>query len=132
MQPNEKDLSGYRLERAKEDIQTAKINIENGLYKGAVNRSYYAIFHAIRAVNVLDGFDASKHSSVIAHFNQYHVHTGDFEKGTYKIIDSAYRIREKCDYSDFFIVSKEEAQEQYEKAIVFLEKVEMFLKAKES
>lgn len=51
-----KDLSDYRLERAKEDIQTAKINIDNGLYKGAVNRSYYAIFHAIRAVNVLDGF----------------------------------------------------------------------------
>ena len=123
MQPSEKDLSNYRLDRAKEDIRTAQINIENGLYKGAINRSYYAI----RAVNVLDGFDASKHSSVIAHFNQYHVHTGDFEKGIYKIIDSAYRIREKCDYSDFFIVSKEDALEQYEKAAKFLESVEKFL-----
>lgn len=128
MQPNERNLSKYRLERAEEDIKTARINIENGLYKGAVNRSYYAIFHAIRAVNVLDGFDASKHSSVIAHFNQYHVRTGDFEKGTYKIIDSAYRIREKCDYSDFFIVTKEEAQEQYEKAVEFLKRVNEFLR----
>ena len=125
-----KDLSDYRLERAKEDIQTAKINIDNGLYKGAVNRSYYAIFHAIRAVNVLDGFDASKHSSVIAHFNQYHVHMGDFEKGTYKIIDSAYRIREKCDYSDFFIVSKEDAVDQYEKALAFIASVECYLSMK--
>lgn len=33
MQPSEKDLSKYRLERAKEDIQTAQINIENGLYR---------------------------------------------------------------------------------------------------
>lgn len=130
MQPSERDLSKYRLARAREDIQTAQINIENKLYKGAVNRSYYAIFHAIRAVNVLDGFDASKHSSVIAHFNQYHVHTGDFAKETYKIIDSAYRIREKCDYSDFFIVSKEEALEQYNKAIEFLKNVEMFLDSK--
>lgn len=32
MQPNEKDLSNYRLERAREDIQTAQINLENGLY----------------------------------------------------------------------------------------------------
>ena len=130
MPHSEKDLSDYRLERAKEDIQTAKINIDNGLYKGAVNRSYYAIFHAIRAVNVLDGFDASKHSSVIAHFNQYHVHTGDFEKGTYKIIDSAYRIREKCDYSDFFIVSKEDAVDQYEKALEFIASVECYLRMK--
>lgn len=55
------------------------------------------------------------------------MHTGDFGKGTYKIIDSAYRIREKCDYSDFFVVSKEEAQEQYEKAVEFLKSVEKFL-----
>lgn len=127
MQRDEKELSRYRLERAKEDIQTAQINLNNGLYKGTVNRSYYAIFHAIRAVNILDGFDASKHSSVIAYFNQYHVHTDDFAKDTYKIIDSAYRIREKCDYSDFFVVSKEEAQEQLEKAKVFLNCVEVFL-----
>lgn len=124
---SEKELSDYRLERAREDIKNAEINLENGLYKGAVNRSYYAIFHAIRAVNILDGFDASKHSSVIAHFNQYHVHTGDFTKETYKIIDSAYRIREKCDYSDFYMVSKEEAQEQVERAMQFLNMVVMFI-----
>ena len=44
------------------------------------NRSYYAIFHAIRSVNALDGFDSSKHSGVISHFNQEYVKTGMFEK----------------------------------------------------
>lgn len=130
MQPSKWDLSVYRLERAQEDLRAARINLESNLYKAAVNRSYYSIFHAIRSVNVLDDFDASKHSSVIAHFNQYHVHTGDFEKGTYKIIDSAYRIREKCDYSDFFVVSREEAQEQIKKAAIFIEEVQNFLKHK--
>lgn len=130
MQPSKWDLSVYRLERAQEDLRAARINLESNLYKAAVNRSYYSIFHAIRSVNVLDDFDASKHSSVIAHFNQYHVHTGDFEKGTYKIIDSAYRIREKCDYSDFFVVSRDEAQEQIKKAEIFLEEVQNFLKHK--
>ena len=86
------------MERAKEDLQAACVNHNSGLFKAAINRSYYAIFHSIRAVNILDGFDASKHSSVIAHFNQYYVHTGEFDRGIYKIIDGAYRIREKCDY----------------------------------
>ena len=99
-------LCGYRLERAEEDLLTSEYNHRFGFYKASINRSYYAIFHSIRAVNILDGFDASKHSSVIAHFNQYFVHTGKFDKKTYKLIDSAYRIREKCDYSDFFIASK--------------------------
>lgn len=127
MQHNLDELSLYRIKRAEEDLETARINLENGMYKAAINRSYYAIFHSIRAVNILDEFDASKHSSVIAHFNRYHVHTGDFKRETYKIIDSAYRIREKCDYSDFVIISKDDAEEQIKKSKHFFDEVKEYL-----
>ena len=82
-------------------------------------------------MNILDGFDASKHSSVIAHFNQYYVHTGEFGRGIYKIIDGAYRIREKCDYSDFFLASKEESSIQLEHAETFVKTVEEYILKKE-
>lgn len=127
MQPDIKTLSRYRMNRAKEDLKAAVSNHEAGFYKVSVNRSYYAIFHAIRAVNILDGFDASKHSSVIAHFNQFYVHEGKFDRGAYKLIDSAYRIREKCDYSDFFIASKEDSENQIANARKFITSVEKFL-----
>lgn len=123
-------LCKYRLERAEEDLRTAENNHQSGFYKAAINRSYYAIFHSIRAVNILDGFDASKHSSVIAHFNQYFVHTGEFDKTSYKLIDSAYRIREKCDYSDFFIASKEDSALQLENAKSFFHMVKIYLREK--
>lgn len=110
-------------------MEAAVSNHRSGFYKVAINRSYYAIFHAIRAVNILGGFDASKHSSVIAHFNQVYVHGGKFDRGTYKLIDSAYRIREKCDYSDFFIASKEDSENQICNAKEFLNRVENFLQA---
>ena len=131
MQHERETLCKYRLERAKEDLQAAHLNHESGLFKAAINRSYYAIFHSIRAVNILDGFDASKHSSVIAHFNQYYVHTGEFDRGIYKIIDGAYRIREKCDYSDFFLASKEESSIQLEHAETFVKTVEAYILRKE-
>lgn len=127
MQHEREILCGYRLERAKEDLKAAQVNHSSGLFKAAINRSYYAIFHSIRAVNILDGFDESKHSSVLAHFNQYYVHTGEFDRGIYKIIDGAYRIREKCDYSDFFLVSKEESAVQIEHAEEFLKAVETYI-----
>lgn len=128
MQLDVKTLSTYRLNRAKEDLEAAISNHQAGFYKVAINRSYYAIFHAIRAVNILDGFDASKHSSVIAHFNQYYVHGGKFNREIYKLIDSAYRIREKCDYSDFFIASKEDSENQICNAKEFIDRVEEFLR----
>ncbi len=45
------DLSRYRLARAKEDLDTAKKNCVDGSFRASVNRSYYAIFHSLRALN---------------------------------------------------------------------------------
>lgn len=118
------ELSKYRFESSKEDLFDAKLMYENGRYKNALNRGYYAIFHAIRAVNALDGFDSSKHSGVIAHFNQEYVKTGIFSKEISKIIKEASENREKADYLDFYVASKEEAQKQLvraEKAIVLVQ-----------
>ena len=64
------ELSRYRFETSLEALADARLMYENGRYKNALNRGYYAIFHAIRAVNALTGFDSSKHSGVIAYFNQ--------------------------------------------------------------
>ena len=69
-------LSAHRFGRAKEELQTAELLLKNANFRSSINRSYYSIFHAIRAANALDGFDSSKHSGVIAHFNQEYVKTG--------------------------------------------------------
>lgn len=58
-------LSQYRLSRAKEDFKTACDNMKEGSLRASINRSYYAIFHALRAITALDNFDSSKHSGVI-------------------------------------------------------------------
>ena len=60
-------------------------------YSSAVNRAYYAIFHALRAVTALDGFDSGKHSGVIAYFNRNYVKNGIFNKRISKNIDKIGR-----------------------------------------
>ncbi|SFG25571.1 HEPN domain-containing protein [Oribacterium sp. WCC10] len=106
------DLAFYRLEKAKEDLVRSKRELEISDYKLTLNRSYYAIFHAIRAANTLDGFDSSKHSGVIAHFNQFHVKTEDFPSDISKKIANAMNIRQLSYYDDFYIASKKVAEEQ--------------------
>ena len=118
-----RDLSKYRYEKVMEDLEMAQVMLEKGGYKASVNRSYYAIFHGLRAVTIMSAFDSSKHSGVIAFFNQHYVKEGIFDREVSKIIASAYRLREKADYEDFAIVSKREAEEQYEKAEMVLEKI---------
>ena len=107
-----KDLSCYGLERAKEDLARARREFNLGDYKLAQNRSYYAVFHAMRAVNALDDYDSRKHSGVISHFNYEHVKKGDFPKEVSKMIKGAMEVRQQSDYEDFYVVSKEFAEQQ--------------------
>lgn len=100
-----------------------------GKFKLSLNRSYYSIFHGMRAVNVLDDFDSSKHSGVIAHFNQFHVKEGHFPKEASKIIRTASEMREHADYEDFFVASRQDAEEQYLKAEKFHSLISEYLKS---
>lgn len=52
------DLSMYRLEKARNDLESAKINFEKNLYSQSLNRSYYSFFHAVRALLAFDEFDS--------------------------------------------------------------------------
>lgn len=123
-------LSQYRFSRAKEVLRDAETLLNQDSFASSVNRSYYAIFHALRAVTALDGFDSSKHSGVIAYINREYVKTGIFEKRLSKILDTAFRLREKADYDDFFVISIDAAKEQLLKAEEVICMVQPFLKEK--
>ncbi len=131
MEGSIKDLAKYRFEKAEEDLDTARMNHNNAMFKASINRSYYAIFHGMRAVTILNDYDSSKHSGIIAFFNQNYIKTGIFDKDLSKVIASASKLREKSDYVDFYIASKQDSYEQLEKAESFLEVIKMYLKEKQ-
>lgn len=130
MERSVEDLSRYRYQCCLEALEDAKVMFNAGRYKNTLNRSYYSIFYAIRAICALDGFDSSKHSGVIAHFNQYYVKTGIFPKEASKLIKLASESRESADYLDFFVASKEDAEKQINRAEQFLVWIEEYLKDK--
>lgn len=127
MEGSLKELAGYRMTRAWEMFTAAEENLKIGQYKTSLNRSYYAVFHAMRAANIMKGFDSSKHSGVIAFFNKEYIKTGIMEKSLSVIIKNSSFLREKSDYDDFFIASKKDATLQLESAKIFLSSVEKYL-----
>ena len=122
-------LSKYRFETAEDDLETARILFEAGKWKAALNRSYYAIFHALRSVIALDEFDTKKHSTVIAYFNQKYVKTGVFDPGVSKLVTSAFELRGDADYQDFYVVPREDVQTQIDNAGQIIDMVKSYLDA---
>ena len=117
----------YRLEMAKERLHSSEILLKDGSYKDSIGRSYYAIFTSVRALLAMEGQDFSKHAGVIAYFQKEFVKTGKFDKKYSKYISQAFQIRNNTDYADFFIVSMQDAKEQYDKAKEFLEVIEKYI-----
>lgn len=122
------DLIHYRLSSAREKLTSAKLLLEAGLYKDSIGRSYYAIFSAIRAILAARQVDFSKHAGVIAYFQKEFIKTGIFDKKYSKYLQQAFQIRNSCGYDDFFIVSKQDAEEQYERATEILMMIEEYMK----
>ena len=114
-----KELALYRLNAAKEDLETAELNFEKGHYRASNNRAYYAIFRAISACLALEFKAYKQHSQVIGNFNKDFVHTGIFSK--------EQEVRHASDYDDFYIVSVDDAKEQIETAKEVVEMVEKYL-----
>jgi len=63
------ELIRYRLSRAEETLEEARLLAENKHGNAAVNRLYYACFYAVLALLIRDGRYSSKHSGVRALFN---------------------------------------------------------------
>lgn len=103
-------LSKHRLRKAKDDLAASKLLFENNKLTQSINRSYYSIFHATRALLALEKLDSRKHTGVIAYFNKNFIKTGKIEKEYSKMLMDAQDFRNDSDYDDFFVVSKEEAE----------------------
>ena len=125
-------LAKYRLEKSLECLNDAKITIQSDLYNVCLNRSYYVIFHAARAIMALDGADRKKHSGVIAYFQQNYVKTGIFDKQLSAIMTKAFDFRQESDYEDFFIISHEDVRNQLENAELFYNEIRAYIEKLEN
>lgn len=115
-----KDLARYRLSTAEEDIKDAKTLFGTGAYRASNNRAYYSVFHAINAIHILNGASYKKHKDAIANFNKEYVKTEIFPRTIGRKIARAEEIRHASDYDDFYIATREEAEQMIATAEEFL------------
>lgn len=75
----------------------------------------------------LKTIDFKRHKDVMVYFNKEYVASGVFPREIGRLIGMMQRVREKSDYDDFYIASKEKAEEQFESATIVIEAVKKYL-----
>ena len=110
------DVARYRLQTAKEDLDTANLTFSLGQFRAANNRAYYSIFHSIYAVLAKEGVAFKRHKDTVSYFNKNYIHAGIFPNELGRKIVTAEEIRHASDYDTFYIASKEITAQQIQTA----------------
>ena len=80
-------LIGARLDRAREDMETANDLLNIKRYRAAVNRAYYAIFGVTTGLLLTEKIERSKHAGVEAALIQFFIKKGIIEPDYGRIFD---------------------------------------------
>ena len=98
------------------------------MYISSLSNSYYSIFHSTRALFAFEGINSKTHKGVVHLFNLHFIKAGLLPAKMNAILSGALEMRLDSDYEDFYLVSKEEAEEQYDNAIYFKNEIVNFIK----
>jgi uncharacterized protein (UPF0332 family) len=99
------------LKRAEDCIADAELLFAASRFGAAVNRAYYAMFHAATAASLHRGITRHSHQGIIAAFGQTFVRTGIVDARFHKYLTKAFDLRQESDYLPVVRLGDETARE---------------------
>ena len=101
MSHSKEELIKYRLSRAENTLDEAKVMLEVEHWNTAVNRLYYACFYAVSAYMALEEIDAHTHTEMKSKFNETIIKTKLLTLEHSQLYNKLFTLRNKADYKDF-------------------------------
>ncbi len=121
------ELSHNYLQKTFKTLENIPKYIDIEDYTVAVNRSYYAAFYSLKALEVLDNYDSKKHSGVISYFRQKYIKTEVCNNLYSDIIGKLQNARETGDYNIIADFTIDEAKEFYASSKDFVNEIQRII-----
>jgi uncharacterized protein len=121
--PDRQTLITYRLGRARETLEEARVLLEKGYANAGVNRLYYACFYAVSALLLTRDISASKHTQVRASLHRDYIKPGHISKEMGDHYDLLSDSRHKGDYEDFAVFEVKDVQPWLEPTKAFIDQI---------
>lgn len=101
-------LVEFEIEKAHKLIDQFIILENAALWDTLANRVYYAVFHAVTALLIMNGLHAGSHQGVSVLFNKHFVKENLVDEKYGRLLARLENMREKSDYTCLFETTKEE------------------------
>lgn len=123
MNSETRELVAYRLGRAKETIDVARLTLEHGHLKDTVNRLYYACFYAVSALLLAENLSSSKHSGVLSLFIRHWIQPERLPSELSRFYKNLFKHRQQGDYLDLVTFDREDVDRWLEEATNFIARI---------
>jgi uncharacterized protein (UPF0332 family) len=118
-----------RLDKAHDDLASARHCLAHSHWRAAVNRAYYTIFHTTSAALLWLDIQRSKHSGVQAALSEFLIKPGKLEPEFGEIYTKARKAREEQDYEmEALPLTAKDAERIVNNAERFAERLERYLR----
>jgi len=118
----------YWVEKAEEDLASARDNLKSSRYQNAVRDAYFACFHAFSSVLLKDGKTFKKHKEVRSMLHRDFIRTKKIDSSWGKHYDWLFDNRHKADYRPLIKFDPDQVQEIIEESEAFVEEMVNLLK----
>lgn len=118
------ELIKYRIERANESFEEAKLLAQKNHWNTVANRLYYSAFYAVNALFVKHKIQGTTHGGVKFNFHKEFIKTGLLNKDFGKLYNNLFNKRQEGDYQDFQSFDKETIEPLIEKVEFFIRTIE--------
>lgn len=113
---------------AAEFMETARSNFDNGYFRSAADRAYYAMFHAATAALLGKGIrEVKSHAALIQLFGKEFVATKLVDAEMNKQLQRAFDVRQKSDYDIAASFDENNVEQMVERAQEFVQKTKEIL-----
>jgi uncharacterized protein (UPF0332 family) len=124
------ELVRYRLERAHEALTEALLLMEQELWRGSVNRLYYAMFYGAVALLATHDIFPRTHKGVRQQFSLLYLSTGRIPDHLGLAYSELFERRHSGDYDDFVWVEGEVVIRLQEHTVVMIGTIEALIAKK--
>ena len=117
---SQQEIVVYWLEKAAQDLASARENLSAGRLQNAVRDAYFACFHSFSAVLMQAGRTFRKHSEVRSILHRDYVKTKKMAIEWGKHYDWLFDNRQKADYRPLVVFDLEQVRDILEKSEGFV------------
>ena len=108
---SERDSVEALLQKANQALDDASYLLEDDRVEAAMNRAYYAAFHAARAALLTEGEEPTSHAGILSRFSYHFIRTGRISEEVGQVLARAETDRNRADYDAFSVFEIQAAED---------------------